>query len=161
MAANSKQFGTRGDFSNKRVNEVSISNLENKVNDLTSLLRSLACGNVQQVKVYSICSLQGHASDMCPTMQEDYIEQAHAIDGAFNGQPQRKYDPFSNTYNPGWRDHPNLRYDNPSQLTLRQPIPTRQSRPTVPSPWISAPTELSSKTTPSIHKLQCYGVVIQ
>ena len=25
----------------------------------------------------------------------------------------------------------------------------------------SAPTELSSKTTPSIHKLQCYGVVIQ
>jgi hypothetical protein len=28
-------------------------------------------------------------------------------------------------------------------------------------PWISAPTELSSKTTPSIHKLQCYGVVIQ
>ena len=59
MAANSKQFGTRGDFSNKRVNE--------------------------QVKVCSICSLQGHSSDMCPTMQEDYIEQAHAIDGAFNG----------------------------------------------------------------------------
>jgi len=115
MAAKSKQFGTRGDFSNKRVNEVSISNLENKVNDLTSLVRSLACGNVQQVKVGSICSLQGHASDMCPTMQEDYIEQAHAIDRAFNGQPQRKYDPFSNTYNPGWRDHPNLRYDNPSQ----------------------------------------------
>jgi len=64
MTANSKQFGTRGDFSNKRVNEVSISNLENKVNDLTSLVRSLACGNVQQVKVCSICSLQGHASDM-------------------------------------------------------------------------------------------------
>jgi len=31
MAANSKQFGTRGDFSNKRVNEVSISNLEIKL----------------------------------------------------------------------------------------------------------------------------------
>jgi hypothetical protein len=46
MAANSKQFGTRGDFSNKRVNGVSISNLENTVNDLTSLVRSLACGNV-------------------------------------------------------------------------------------------------------------------
>ena len=46
MAANSKQLGTRGDFSNKRVNELSISNLENKVNDLTSLVRSLACGNV-------------------------------------------------------------------------------------------------------------------
>jgi len=52
---------------------------------------------------------------MCPTMQEDYIEQAHAIDRACNGQPQRKYDPFSNTYNPGWRDHPNLHYGNPPQ----------------------------------------------
>jgi hypothetical protein len=46
MIANSKQFGTREDISNKRVNEVSISNLENKVNDLTSLMRSLAYGNV-------------------------------------------------------------------------------------------------------------------
>jgi hypothetical protein len=115
MAANSKQFGTRGDFSNKRVNEVSVSNHEKKVNDLTSLVRSLACENVQQVKVCSICSLQGHASDMCLTMQEDYTEQANAVDGAFNGQPQRKYDLFSNTYNPGWRDHPNLRYGNPPQ----------------------------------------------
>jgi hypothetical protein len=115
MAANSKQFGTRGDFANKRVNEVSISNLENKVNDLTSFVHSLACGNVQQVKVCSICSLQRHTSDMCPTMQEDYIEQVHAVDGGFNGQPQRKYDPFSNTYNPEWRGHPNLCYGNPPQ----------------------------------------------
>ena len=113
--ANSKQFGTRGDFPSKRVNEVSISNLENKVNDLTSLVCSLACGNVHQVKICSICSLQGHASDMCPTMQEDYIEQANAVDGAFNGQPQRKYDLFSNTYNPRWRDHPNLSYGSSSQ----------------------------------------------
>jgi hypothetical protein len=108
MAANSKQFGIRGDFANKRVNEVSISNIENKVNDLTSLVRSLACGNVQQVKVCTICFLQGYASDMCPIMQEHYIEQANAVDGAFNGQLQRKYDPFSHTYNPGLRDHPNL-----------------------------------------------------
>jgi len=101
MTANSKQFGTCGDFPSKHVNEVSISNLKNKVNDLTSFMRSLVCGNVQQVKVCSICSLQGHASDMCPTTQEDYIKQANAIDKAFNGQPQRKYDPFSHTYNTG------------------------------------------------------------
>jgi hypothetical protein len=48
-------------------------------------------------------------------MQEDYIEQVHAVDGGFNGQAQRKYDPLSNTYNPGWRDHPNLCYGNPPQ----------------------------------------------
>ena len=45
---------------------------------------------------------------MCPTMQEDYIEHVNTVDGTFNGQPQRKYDPFSNTYNPTWRDHPNF-----------------------------------------------------
>jgi hypothetical protein len=43
---------------------------------------------------------------MCPTMQEDYIEQVYAVDGGFNGQSKHKYDPFSNTYNPRWRDHP-------------------------------------------------------
>ena len=126
MVANSKQFGTRGDLSNKRVNEVSISNLENKVNDLTSLVRSLACGNVQQAKVCIICSLQGHASDMCPTMQEDYIEQANAVDGTFNGQPQRKYDPFSNTYNPRWskevaantKENTNIPPPNPKSCVL-------------------------------------------
>jgi len=52
---------------------------------------------------------------MCPTMQEAYIEQVNVVNGAFNGQPQRKYDPFSNTYNLGWRDHPNLRYGNSPQ----------------------------------------------
>jgi len=49
---------------------------------------------------------------MCPTMQEDYIEQANAVDGAFNGQPQRKYNPFFNTCNFGWKEHLNLRYGN-------------------------------------------------
>jgi hypothetical protein len=46
MAANSKQFGTYGDFPSKRVNKASIANLENKVNDLTSFVCSLACGNL-------------------------------------------------------------------------------------------------------------------
>jgi len=52
---------------------------------------------------------------MCPTMQEDYIEQANAVDGAFNGQPYCKYDPFSHMYNPGWRDHSSLWYGNQPQ----------------------------------------------
>jgi hypothetical protein len=38
---------------------------------------------------------------MCLTMQKDYIEQANVVDKAFNGQPQRKYDLFFNTYNSG------------------------------------------------------------
>ncbi|KAJ7949904.1 DNA-directed DNA polymerase [Quillaja saponaria] len=52
---------------------------------------------------------------MRPTMQNDPVEQANAIGGVFPGQPQRKYDSYSNTYNPGWRDHSNLRYGNQPQ----------------------------------------------
>ena len=44
--------------------------------------------------------------------------------GGFPGQPQRKYDPYSSTYNPGWRDHPNLSYGNPQ---VNQPA--TQNRP--------------------------------
>ena len=38
-----------------------------------------------------------------------------------------------------------------------EPNSTRQSKPTVPSPWISIPTELSSETAPSIHKFNVMG----
>jgi hypothetical protein len=57
MATNSKQFSTHEDFPSKRVNEVGIANLKNKVNDITSLMHSLAYENIQQVKVCSLCSL--------------------------------------------------------------------------------------------------------
>ena len=57
--------------------------------------------------------------------------------GGFPGQPQRKYDPYSSMYNPGWRDHLNLSYGNPqvNQPTThnrplcqqyKQPCPPRQ-----------------------------------
>ncbi|KAL0326912.1 UNVERIFIED_CONTAM: hypothetical protein Sangu_1769200 [Sesamum angustifolium] len=32
-----------------------------------------------------------------------------------SNEQQRRYDPFSNTYNPGWKDHPNLSYGAQSQ----------------------------------------------
>ncbi|XP_041009434.1 uncharacterized protein LOC121253491 [Juglans microcarpa x Juglans regia] len=69
-------------------------------------------------------------------VNEEPIEQVNAA-GGFPGQPQRKYDPYSNTYNPGWRDHPNLSYENsqvnqpttqnsPSYQQYKQPYPPRQ-----------------------------------
>ena len=70
MAANSQQFGTRMDHTPKRVNEVSTSSLEQKVEELTSLMRQVVVGNRQQVKACGICSIIGHATDMCPTLQE-------------------------------------------------------------------------------------------
>nr|XP_027123172.1 uncharacterized protein LOC113739942 [Coffea arabica] len=37
--------------------------------------------------------------------------------------PRKQYDPYSNTYNPGWRDHPNLSYGGNRQSNF---VPNRQ-----------------------------------
>ena len=136
MAANSQQFGTRLDLPSKHVNKVNISSLEQQIASLTSLVRQMAVDNMQTVKVCGICSIVGHPIDMCPTFQEEPIEQVNVV-GGFLGQPQRKYDLYSSTYNPGQRDHPNLSYGNPhvNQLATqnrpicqqyKQPYPPRQ-----------------------------------
>jgi hypothetical protein len=83
----------------------------------------MAVGNMQMVKACGICLVVGDLTDMWPTLQEEPIEQVNAA-GGFLGQPQRKYDPYSSTYNPGWRDHPNLSYGNP-----KVNLPTTQNRP--------------------------------
>ncbi|KAL2235917.1 UNVERIFIED_CONTAM: hypothetical protein Sindi_1323900 [Sesamum indicum] len=68
---------------------------------------------------------------MCPTLQESTTEHADAV-GGFARQQQRRYDPFSNTYNPGWRDHPNLSYGN-QHFQKPQYRPPPQPNP-MPSP---------------------------
>ena len=81
MAANSQQFGTRLDPPSKHVNEVNISSPEQQIASLTSLVRQMAIGNMQTVKAYGICSVVGHPTDMCPTFQEEPIEQVNAMGG--------------------------------------------------------------------------------
>src|SRR5262249_428805 len=79
MAANSKQFGIRGDFYTKRVNDISSSSLELKVDELNSFMCAMMSGDVQQVKTCDICSMNGYSSDMCPTIQDNPIKHANAI----------------------------------------------------------------------------------
>ncbi|WCJ18068.1 hypothetical protein M5689_000445 [Euphorbia peplus] len=108
MAATSQQFGKPQETSRKAY-EVSSSSIEEKLNALTSLVQNMALGKVAQVKACGICAGHGHATDECPSLQEENSEQINALNG-YQGQFQRKYDPFSNTYNPGLRDHPNFSY---------------------------------------------------
>ncbi|PIN01369.1 DNA-directed DNA polymerase [Handroanthus impetiginosus] len=125
MAANSQQFGF-GNDSFRRVNEVSNSSLEHQISNLTSLVQQLVAGKTHQVKACGICANTNHPTDMCPTLQEEPCEQTNAV-GGFPGPPQRKYDPYSNTYNPGWRDHPNFSYrtrqPNYQNFQHKQPPP--------------------------------------
>ena len=70
----------------------------------------------------------GHMTDMCPTLQEgSSYEQVNALEG-YQGQqnfqkaPRPCNDPYSNTYNTGWRNHPNFSYvSNPNQATPFMP----------------------------------------
>ena len=87
------------------------SELEQKVDSLTEMIKSMVVNTSTpsiMKKVCGICTSPMHPTDACPTLQED-MEQVNAV-GFHNQGFQRKYDPFSNTYNPGWRDHPNFRY---------------------------------------------------
>ena len=70
---------------------------------------------MQTTKACGICSIVGCPTDMCPTLQEEPIEQVN-VAGGFRGQPQRKYDPYLSTYN---RDGGITSYGNPQ---LNQPM---------------------------------------
>ncbi|XP_019178326.1 PREDICTED: uncharacterized protein LOC109173541 [Ipomoea nil] len=59
------------DKSSRRVNEVNISSIENKLSHFTTLVQQLVVGNMQQVKTCGICAATGHQTDMCPTLQYD------------------------------------------------------------------------------------------
>ncbi|KAM1270963.1 hypothetical protein ACFX2J_031829 [Malus domestica] len=90
IAGNTRQFGGRDELPFKKVNEVIVAPKQ-------------VCG---------VCSMMGHATDMCPSsMDQGGLEQANAL-GGFQGQQRQKYDPYSNNYNTGWRDHPHLKWNN-------------------------------------------------
>ncbi|KAL2923202.1 2-(3-amino-3-carboxypropyl)histidine synthase subunit 1, partial [Bienertia sinuspersici] len=77
--------------------------------DLEKLFKeemSKLVGNESKDRVCGICSDLSHTTNACPTLK---TEDVNAL-GGFPEQPQRKYDPFSPTYNEGWCDHPTLRY---------------------------------------------------
>ncbi|XP_027151330.1 uncharacterized protein LOC113751499 [Coffea eugenioides] len=141
MAENSQQFGTREDISICKVNEIETSSIQQQLTELTLFVRQLAVGNASQAKVCGICTGMGHSTDMCPMIQEENVEQVNMA--GYTPAPRNQYDPYSNTYNPGWRDHPNLSYGGNRQSNF---IPNRQQgyqqqyQPRPPPPPSSSPS---------------------
>ncbi|CAN6588922.1 unnamed protein product [Malus baccata var. baccata] len=118
-ALNAQQYEGVGQRSNPRphqVNEVSaITELQNQMANLTTLLSQVVEGpKVKNVAACGVCSMQGHLTDKCPQLIENGgWETLNAV--GFGNQYQPRNDPFSNTYNPGWRDHPNFKWREPQQ----------------------------------------------
>ncbi|KAM1109853.1 hypothetical protein ACFX19_009322 [Malus domestica] len=120
------------------VNEVSsISELQSQMANLTSMLSQFVeVSKTQGTTICGVCSIQGHQSDQCPQLIENGgWESAHAV--GYGNQNQPRGDPFSNTYNQGWRDHPNFRWRDAQQPAqqggFRQP-PGFFPRPMAPQP---------------------------
>ncbi|KAL0401912.1 UNVERIFIED_CONTAM: hypothetical protein Slati_4221100 [Sesamum latifolium] len=119
MAANNQQFGTRNDNPPQKVNEVSAS-IDERLDELTSLVKKFVVGGSQLVNTCGICTSPGHFTDACPTLQEEPTMHANAV-GGLSEPSQKGHDPFCNTYNPRWRDHPNLRYGSQNFQKLPPP----------------------------------------
>jgi len=125
MAQNTQQFGARNSQV-KMENEIgSSSALENQLSHITAKLNKIVTRGIQKIVICDICCLEGHSTDACPTLQEGNVN------ALYSNQNQRRSDPYSNTYNEGWRDHPNLRYGpKPNPLGFDQPSrqPSSQDR---------------------------------
>ncbi|CAN6583786.1 unnamed protein product [Malus baccata var. baccata] len=138
-ALNAQQYegvGQRGP-PRQQVHEVSsTSNMQSQLANLTSIVSQKAEGmKIQGPMVCGVCSIQGHASEKCPQLIENGgWESANAI--GFQSQNQPRNDPHSNTYNPGWRDHPNFKWREPQQSQpqggFRQQPPSFYTKPYVP-----------------------------
>ncbi|CAN6711622.1 unnamed protein product [Malus baccata var. baccata] len=78
-------------------------------------------------QVCGVCSMMGHVMNMCPSLMNlGGLEQANAL-GGFQRQQRQTYDPYSNNYIAGWRDHPHLKWNN--QDNGEQSVPNNYNRP--------------------------------
>ncbi|CAN6567562.1 unnamed protein product [Malus baccata var. baccata] len=139
-AHNAQQYEGVGqrDPPRPQVNEVSsMPEIQSQLANLTSIVSQLAEGmKIHGPSVCSVCSMQGHANDQCPQLIENGgWESANAV--GFGNQNQPRHDPYSNTYNPGWRDHPNFKWRDHQQPQqqggFRQQPPGFYTKPFVPN----------------------------
>ncbi|XP_071914024.1 uncharacterized protein [Coffea arabica] len=115
------------------------------MSELTSVVRQLAMRDTPRAKVCGICTSMDHCTDTCPILQEDGAEQVNMAGGV--PAPRRQYDPYSNTYNPGWRDHPNFSYGNRQQNSFPNRPPGFQQ------PWQPKSQPSSSNTGSSLEDI--------
>ncbi|MCH85970.1 hypothetical protein A2U01_0006823, partial [Trifolium medium] len=163
MSFNSQQFSTRGNsMTPKGVNEIQASPsnkaVESRLDELTSLVKQLALGKTQTERVCGICTSPEHPTDTCPILQDDSITelpQAYAANVYNQGNNQNRYntpDLSTNRYNPNWRNHPLLRYGNPT-AHQQQPRPQQQLQLQLPTPAQNAPLAVATSSGPSLEDL--------
>ncbi|KAM0970963.1 hypothetical protein ACFX2A_019258 [Malus domestica] len=100
----------------------------------------------------SICNMITHNFISCPHKDVSPDFTAEQVN-AFNNFQRPRYDPYSNFYNPGWRDHPNLRWDK--EQHTRPQFQQQVQQPAAPkAAWEVAIEKLANTTTQEIQNLQ-------
>ncbi|XP_024030839.1 uncharacterized protein LOC112094384 [Morus notabilis] len=124
MAANAYQWPVERSTPKRafRIHEVdALSTLTAQVATLSKQLGSLTTNAIHtEPEVCELCS-RDHASNECPvgnSFASHQSEQAHFV-GNFKRQQNS---PFSNTYNPEWRNHPNLSWKNNQNVIKPAPV---------------------------------------
>ncbi|KAK8682456.1 hypothetical protein V6N13_054844 [Hibiscus sabdariffa] len=127
MAANSQQFGAISE-PNRRVHEVNNVSIENRLDQLTNIVTSLVIGKINPGSACGICTMTDYPTNCCSSLQEEAVN----VVGNFPGPPQRSCNPYGNTYNPGWKDHPNFSYaqnQRPNQASQKGPFQQHYQKP--------------------------------
>ncbi|CAN6697883.1 unnamed protein product [Malus baccata var. baccata] len=81
----------------------------------------------------AICNIPSHLTHQCPSREAypEFVQEQVNLMNSYNPRPRN--DVYSNTYNPSWRDHPNLswRNNNQNQFQNFQPKPATTLEDTV------------------------------
>ncbi|KAL4282651.1 hypothetical protein GQ457_16G016350 [Hibiscus cannabinus] len=102
MATNYWQFGELSE-PNQRVHEVNHVYWEKKFEQFADMVAYMLADKKRSFRPCGICTLTDHLTDYCPCLQVYGV-------GNFPGPPQMPYDPYGDTYNLEWQDHPNFSY---------------------------------------------------
>ncbi|KAH7668837.1 S-adenosyl-L-methionine-dependent methyltransferase protein [Dioscorea alata] len=99
-----------------------VTSLAVQVESLSRKLNALASPRVAAITTCNGCG-GGHASSDCPTAigGTSAVEQADFVGNAYRGQG--KGNPYSGTYNPGWKNHPNFSWSNQGQSQQKNNAP--------------------------------------
>jgi hypothetical protein len=132
--------------------------------DALIISKSINTANPFHVDCFSICVSPMHLAQTCPsfpTFVESPMEQVNA----FNNYRKQSNGSFSETYNPGWRNHPNLSWKQNQQMNqeggphhshnqypLKFHQPTHQDHSAQPVPAYQAPTQALASSSQSTLK---------
>jgi hypothetical protein len=78
--------------------------------------KSISAANPFHVDCCSICASPMHLAQTCPSLPA-FVESPMEQVNAFNDYRKQANGPFSETYNPGWRNHPNFSWKQNQPMT--------------------------------------------